>query len=188
MTAASSPPRGARPPLPGRAAPRPSLRGPPPLGPVADRAEVDRDHRGHEGLLVAERHGLADVRAELELVLDELGRERRAVGERADSLGAVDDDEMPARIHEAGVAGVEPAVTVNHLAGRLLVLEVATEDPVAPHQHLAAIPDPHLDARARPAGRGRVGLAAPLGGNQARGVRGAGHLLWGDAGRTEGPG
>ena len=68
------------------------------LGPLADRAHVDGDHRRHERALVAERHRLADVGAELQLVLDELRRERRAVGELAHVLGAVDDGEMAARV------------------------------------------------------------------------------------------
>ena len=62
------------------------------------------------GLLVAERHGLADERAELQLVLDELRREGGAVAELADILGAVDDDEVALLVEEAGIAGLEPAV------------------------------------------------------------------------------
>src|SRR6267143_1667331 len=65
--------------------------------------QVDGDHGGHEVPLMAEGDGLADERAVLELVLEELRGEGRAVGERSHVLGAVDDDEMPARIDEAGV-------------------------------------------------------------------------------------
>ena len=71
------------------------------LGPLADGADVDGDHRRHERALVAERDRLADVGAEFELVLDELRRERRAVGELADVLGAIDDGELALRVDEA---------------------------------------------------------------------------------------
>ena len=98
------------------------------LGPVPHRALVDGDHGGHEGPLVAEGDRFADERAELELVLDELRRERRAVGEGADVLGPIDDDEVAARIDEPRVTGVEPAVRIDDLARGLLVLQVALED------------------------------------------------------------
>src|SRR5204863_9929120 len=87
----------------------------PALSPVANGVHVDGDHRSDEWLLVTERHRFADVRAELQLVLDELRRERRAVAQRADVLGAIDDDQMPARVDEPRVAGMEPAVGVDDL-------------------------------------------------------------------------
>src|SRR5439155_1232071 len=108
--------------------------------------------------LVPTRIEGADDRAELQLVLDELRREGRAVIERAHVLGAVDDDEVPARIDEPGVAGVEPALSVDDLSGRLLVLEITLEDAGALDQHLAAVGDPHVDARARAARRRGIGL------------------------------
>jgi hypothetical protein len=64
------------------------------LGPIADGAEVDRDHRCNKRPRVAERHRLGDIGAEFKLVLDELRRERGTVAEFPDILGAVDDDEM----------------------------------------------------------------------------------------------
>src|SRR3989304_1316539 len=80
------------------------VRDPAPLYPVPDRVQVDGDHRGDEGLLVPERHRLADERAELELVLDELRGEGRPVGQGPPILRAVDDDQVPAGIDEAGPA------------------------------------------------------------------------------------
>src|SRR5262245_34735812 len=71
---------------------------PAPLGPVPHRIEIDGDHGGDEGAFVAEGDRFADERAELQLVLDELRRERCPVLESADVLGAIDDDEMTARI------------------------------------------------------------------------------------------
>src|SRR5262245_9326442 len=128
------------------------------LRPVAHGAEVDGDHGRHEGALVAEGHGLADERAELELVLDELRREGAAALERAHVLGAVDDDQVAPGIHEARIAGVEPAVRIDDLVRRLLVLQIALEHRAPAHQHLAALGDLHLDARHGPPGRRGVRL------------------------------
>ena len=81
-----------------------------PLGPIADRRQVDRDDRRDKRPAIAKGDRLGDVRAEFELVFDELRARRRAVGELADILGAIDDDEMAAPVDEAGVAGAQPAV------------------------------------------------------------------------------
>src|SRR5262249_56253801 len=108
----------------------------PTLGPGADRGEIDGDHGGHEGTLVAERDGLPDVRAELQLVLDELGREGRALAERAHVLGPIDDDQVAARIDEARVAGAIPPLAIDDFPRGLLVPEVTLEDGRAAHQHL----------------------------------------------------
>jgi len=62
------------------------------------------------------------VREELELVLDVLGREERAVGEAPDVLGAVDDLQVAVRIQEAGVARVVPAFGGLHFGGGFRVL------------------------------------------------------------------
>src|SRR4029453_5493402 len=51
----------------------------PALGPAAHGVGVDGDHRGDRRALVPEGDRLANVRAELQLVLDELRRERGAV-------------------------------------------------------------------------------------------------------------
>ena len=50
-----------------------------PLGPVADRADVDVDERARHRAAVAEDHRLLDVREELELVLEVVRREHRAI-------------------------------------------------------------------------------------------------------------
>ena len=80
------------------------------LGPVADRGELDVEHDGDEVAAVADRHRLADVGEEFQLVLDIFGREQLAVGEPADVLGAVDDLELAVGLEEAGVAGLDEAV------------------------------------------------------------------------------
>ena len=80
------------------------------LGPVADRSQFDVEHHGDEIAAVADRHGLANVGEEFQLVLDIFGREQLPVGEPADVLGAIDDLELAVRLEEAGVAGLDEAV------------------------------------------------------------------------------
>ncbi len=86
------------------------------LGPIADRSQFDVEHDGDEVAAVADRHRLADVGEELELVLDVFGREQLPVGEAADVLGAVDDLELAVGLEEAGVAGLDEAVLGQRLA------------------------------------------------------------------------
>jgi hypothetical protein len=71
---------------------------------------------------VPEGDRLADERAELELVLDELRREGGAVGQLADVLGAIDDDELALLVEEAGVAGAAatPSTRVSRVTSSCL--------------------------------------------------------------------
>ena len=59
------------------------VRNPPALRPVLHRLEVDVDDRRHILTVLPEGHRFLDVRGELELVLEELGREHGAVVEMA---------------------------------------------------------------------------------------------------------
>src|SRR5262249_37222431 len=155
--------------------------------PVADGAEVDGNHGGHERPLVTEGNSLADEGTELELVLDELRRKGRAVAERADILGAIDDDEMALRVDEPGVTRVKPPVRLEDLACRLLVLEIPLEPAVPPHEHLAAIGDLDLDALHGTSGGGRIRLGVRLERHEAGRLRGAVDLLQIDADGSEEP-
>src|SRR6266446_481379 len=157
----------------------------PPLRPIPYRAGVDRDHGGHERLVVAERDRLTDVGAEFELVLDELRSERGAVGERPDVLGAVDDDQMPLGIDEPGVAGVEPTVGAEHLPGRLLVPEVALEHRAPLHEDLATVSDLDLHPRHRPPGGGGIRFPVGLQRDEPGRLGGSVHLLEVHSDRTE---
>ena len=120
-----------------------------PLGPVADRADVDVDERAHAVAVGAEHDRFLDVREELELVLDVVRREHRAGRELADVLRAIDDLQLTARVDEAGVAGVEVAVGVDRLGGRIGPLVVLLQQHRPAHQHLARVGDLELDAGRR---------------------------------------
>ena len=137
------------------------------LGPASDRGEIDVEHHRDEVAAVAVGHRLADVGKELQLVLDVLRREQRAVLELADILGAVDDLEMPGlAVEEPGVAGLDVAVGRHRLPGLGLVLEVADELARRLELHLPRVGDPDVDV-----GRGRTdGVGIDLA------VRLAGHI------------
>src|SRR5204863_7812568 len=112
-----------------------------------DRRGVDRDNRRDKLAAVAAKHdSLADVRAELELVFEELRRQRGAVGELADIFCAIDDDKMAASVDQSGIAGLEPAVGGQRLLRRLRVLVVASEDAAGADEDLAGLVDPQIDA------------------------------------------
>src|SRR5216683_3350355 len=116
-----------------------------PLGPVPHDFRVDVDHGDHVGALVANCHGLLDVDAELELVLDVLGGEDGTVVKRRHVLDAIDDDQLPVRVEEARVARVEPAV-LERGGGLLRALVVAREEPRGADEHLAPVGKLDLDA------------------------------------------
>ena len=125
---------------------------------------------------------------ELELVLDVLRGEQRAVagaaGEPADVLGAVDDLQVPGRVHEAGVAGAVPAVGAQDLRGRLGILVVLLQQPRRADQDLAAVGHLDLDAFDRHADGVGARLVVGLQADEHRGLGRAVELLQVDAERA----
>src|SRR5581483_5202757 len=103
------------------------------------------------------------------------------VAELAHVLGAVDDGELAARVDEAGIAGLEPAVRRHGIAGGLLLLVVAEEHAGALHLHLAALTDAHLRARQAAADRVRIGLLVALQADERARLGGTVDLLQVDA-------
>ena len=61
-------------------------------------------------VVLADDDRLLDVGAELQLVLEELGGERGAIGEARHVFDAVDHHEVAVGVQEPRVPGVEPAV------------------------------------------------------------------------------
>ena len=147
------------------------------LGPVADRREFDVEHDGDEFAPVADRHRLADVGEEFELVLDVFGREQLAVGEPADVLGAVDDLELPVRLEEPGVAGLDEAVLGQRLPGLGRFVVIADEHARRLELHLAVRGDAQLDVRRGRADRVRAHRAVGLRGDIEKGLGLAVELL-----------
>src|SRR5437660_624291 len=113
--------------------------------PVPDRGEIDVDQRRHVRPVRPDAHGLLDVGRELELVLEVLRREERAVGQTPHVLGAIDDSQVAGVVDEARVARAHPAV-FDGLARRLRILVVALEDAGAPVEDFARRRDLELDA------------------------------------------
>src|SRR6185436_7319053 len=94
-----------------------------PLGPAPDRRDVDVEERGHVGAVLSDADRLTDVGRELELVLQVLRREQRAVSEPTHVAGPVDDAEMPVLVDDPRVTGMDPAVFLRLLGGlRVLVV------------------------------------------------------------------
>ena len=115
--------------------------------------------------LVADRHRLADVGEELELVLDIFGREQLPVGEPADVLGAVDDLELAVGLEEAGVAGLDEAVLGQRFARLVRLIEITDEHARRFELHLAVLGDAQLDVRRGRADRVGAHGAVGLGGD-----------------------
>ena len=115
------------------------------LGVLGDVVFVDQEER-HEVLPgVADDHGVLDVRAEFQFVLDVGRRDVFAAGRDDDVLLAVHDLQVSV-LPGADVAGVEPALRIDRLRGELRILEVALEDMRAPREDLAVLGQRHLDA------------------------------------------
>ncbi len=148
-------------------------------------AGVDRDDRRDEFPPIAEHHCLADIRAEFELVLDELRDERGAVGELADIARPVDDDEMAAPVDVPGVAGLEPSVLGQRRAALLRLLVIALEHAARAGEHLAVIGDPHLDPGKNPPDGLGIDLAVGLRRAHAGQLGGAVDLLQVDPDRAK---
>ena len=129
------------------------------LGPGRQGLGIDRDQRGDEGLAVADHEALVDEVVGAEPVLEHGGGDVLAAGRHQDLLLAAGDPHEPLVVDLTDVPGVEPAVVVLGLGGRLLVVPVAGEDLAAAEQQLAVVGDAHAGALeraahgARPSGR-----------------------------------
>src|SRR5229473_1801077 len=153
------------------------------LRPVAHDLHVDVEHRRDIGARMAHRHRFLDVDAELELVLDVLGGEHRAVLQRGHVLDAIDDDELSIGIEEAGIAGMEPPTAQRR--GRLLrALVVAREEALGADEHLAPIGELDVDAGQRRAHGLQLDSTVPVQGGRRAALGGAVELLEVD---TDGP-
>ena len=126
--------------------------------PGGGRLRVEHEQRGHVVAPVADRAGLADQRVPLQLVLDQGGRDVLAAGGDDQLLLPVGDLQEAVGVELADVAGVQPAVGVERLAGPLRVLVVAAHHQRAADQHLAVVGDPHLHAGERLADRAGAGV------------------------------
>ena len=109
--------------------------------------------RGRVRPPVADDERLRDVLRRLEVVLEVLRGDVLAAGRDDDVLLAVGDRDEPVRVDLGDVAGVQPAVRVEHLGRRLGILVVAREDGVAADQQLAVLGDPELEPGQRRADR-----------------------------------
>ena len=136
------------------------------LSPISHRLEVDADQRRDIFALVAEGDRLLDEGEELQLVLDEFGREHRAVLHAANILGPVDDPQMAVVVDEARVAGMHEPVGRLGLFGRLVVLVVLLENAGAAEQQLAVLGEFDIDPLDGDADSIRAYIAIELDGDE----------------------
>ena len=138
--------------------------------PALDRVGVERDERGDEVAVGAVDDELAGVGAQaLERRLDDRRRDVLAAARLEQVLLAVGDPQEAPVVDLADVPGVQPALGVERLGGRVGVVVVALHDSGTTQQHLAVLGDADLGARQRPADRAvAVGLGAVDEGCRAR--------------------
>src|SRR5262249_7254899 len=134
---------------------------------------------------ISECDGFANERAEFQLVLDKLWCERRTVLKFADVLGAIDDGELPLRIDQAGVTGLEPAIHGDRLSRGVLLLVVPEEHSRPSQVDLTVLVDPDFPARRHLPDRVRISVPVALEHDESAGFGRAIDLLEIDAERPE---
>src|SRR5581483_1931132 len=94
-------------------------------GPVEQFVESGNEDRHDGGLLVAEQHGLLDIRTVLQQRLDRLRRDFFPVRQDENVLLAVGDLEVAVRRQFADVARMEPTLGIYSFCGRVRLVPVA---------------------------------------------------------------
>src|SRR5438552_2289117 len=100
---------------------------------AAGAARSSSTARSARPIASVERRGLADRRAEFELVFEELRRQRGAVVELAVIACPVGDGDVAAPVDKAGIAGLQPLALDDRLLRRLGLLVVALEHAARAH-------------------------------------------------------
>src|SRR5436309_6943004 len=133
---------------------------------LGDGLVVDHHQAGQELPLVADDHGVGDVRGELELVLDLRRGDVLAARGDDDVLHPVRDPHEPLGVHEPDVAGVKPAI--DHRLGGLHGIVVIPEEHVGTlQQDLALGRDADLRAGTGDTHRAELDVIGRHGGGEA---------------------
>src|SRR5581483_6274577 len=136
-------------------------------GPVEQFVESGNEDRHDGGLLVAEQHGLLDIRTVLQQRLDRLRRDFFPVRQDENVLLAVGDLEVAVRRQFADVARMEPTLGIYSFCGRVRLVPVAFHTTGAAHQDLAVLRELEFDAGQQRADRADALLAGPVDGDNA---------------------
>src|SRR5208337_3862873 len=112
---------------------------------------VGNDQGDDEFALVADNHGVEDVRAGLEHVLNGLRGNKFAGGGFEQVLFAVGDEKVVVPVQETDVAGAEPAVFGKNDAGSFGIFVVALHDAGALGEDFAVIGNANLNVGDGPA-------------------------------------
>src|SRR5208337_1626059 len=110
-----------------------------------DGGRVGNDQGNDEFALVADNHGIEDVRAGLKHVFNGLRGNKFSGGGFEEVLFAVGDEEVVVPVQETDVARAEPAVFGKNRAGSFGVLEVALHDAGALGEDFAVVGNANLN-------------------------------------------
>src|ERR1700722_8755422 len=135
-----------------------------------DRGVIGNDDGDYEFALIADDHGVEDVRAGFQSVFDGLRSHEFAGGGFQEIFFAVGDEEIVVFVEIADVTGFEPAVVGKNIAGGFGRFEIALHDARAHGEDFAIVGDAELDVgdwAARAAGA----IVRMVAGEDGRGFR-----------------
>ena len=115
--------------------------------------DVEGDQCRDVGLVVADHHALADQPVGADAILEHGRGDVLAAGGDDEFLLAPGDPQEAVSVELTDVATVEPAVRLEDLLGRLLVLPVPLEDLATLEHDLAVVGDADRSAGHRPSHR-----------------------------------
>ena len=146
---------------------------------------VESHQAGDVGPAVPHHHALADQRMRAQPVLQHRRGDVLAPGGDDDVLLPAGHPQVAVVVELTQVAGVQPAVGVDHLGGRGLVVPVTGEDVRPGHEDLAVVGYPDRHPGHRPPDRADLVVAGQVGRDHRAGLGEAVALQHGDADAAE---
>jgi len=141
---------------------------------------VGNDDGNDEFALIADDHGVEDVRTRFESVFDGLRSDEFAGGSFEEIFFAIGDEEVVVFVEIADVAGFEPAIVGEHIVGGFGRFEVTLHDARALGENFAVVGNAELDVGNRAAGAAGT-VVRVIAGEDGRGFRQAVALIDGNA-------
>ncbi len=130
-----------------------------------------RHHQCHDKFSpVANHHRVQNVRTALKRIFDGLRRDKFPRGGFQQILHAIGNEQIIVFVHVADVAGMKPAVFVNHFARGFRPFVVPLHDHRATHQNFPVVRGFHFAIRNRQSGTAHA-IAWKIAGNDGRSFR-----------------
>ena len=123
---------------------------------------IQRDQRADEGLRIPHNNGLGDDRAGRNRVLQRCGTDVLSTRGDDDVLFPAGDEDEAIVVDRGQIAGMQPAVGIDHAAVKALAAIVSNEDVGTLDQQLVVIRKPHGDARSGTPDRTDLVLYLPV--------------------------